>query len=114
MFVCISYCFLIDKFYSFFFFCLILFLQISIAFHEALIITSCEDGILMLWQTQIKSAVTSDDWTPFVLHDKARFLYLVSRIEVFFSFCFVENIMLRSSLQCSIDVTQIYGELCNV
>jgi WD40 repeat protein len=52
--------------------------QIVVAFHESLIISACEDGILMLWDTQIKRSVNSEDWTPVVLHNKARFLNLVN------------------------------------
>jgi hypothetical protein len=31
----------------------------------------------MLWGTQTKGSITSEDWTPFVLQNKARFLSLV-------------------------------------
>ena len=54
--------------------------QIVVAFHEAMIISCCEDGILMLWGTQIKSSIQGEDWTPVVLHNKARFLSLVSGV----------------------------------
>ncbi|CAF4648755.1 unnamed protein product [Rotaria sp. Silwood1] len=55
--------------------------QIVVAFHEALIISSCEDGILMLWETHVKSSTKSEDWTPVVLHNKARFIHLSQTIE---------------------------------
>ncbi|CAF3214390.1 unnamed protein product [Rotaria socialis] len=55
--------------------------QIAVAFHEALIISCCEDGILILWETQIKSAIKPEDWTPVVLHNKQRFIRLSQVIE---------------------------------
>ena len=32
----------------------------------------------MLWDTQTKRSGNSEDWTPVVLHNKARFLNLVN------------------------------------
>lgn len=56
---------------------LIFFSQIIVAFHEGLVISCCEDGVLMLWGTQIKHGVKNEDWTPVVLQNKGRFLSLV-------------------------------------
>ncbi|CAF5192311.1 unnamed protein product, partial [Rotaria sp. Silwood1] len=30
----------------------------------------------MLWETHVKSSTKSEDWTPVVLHNKARFIRL--------------------------------------
>jgi len=55
----------------------VFFLYIVVAFHEALIISCCEDGILMLWGIQ-KQSTKKEDWTEVVLQKKASFLRLVS------------------------------------
>ena len=43
-----------------------------------MVLSCCEDGLLMLWGTQVKQAMAGEDWTPVVLQNKTRFLNLVS------------------------------------
>ncbi|CAF0950735.1 unnamed protein product [Adineta steineri] len=54
--------------------------HIVVAFHEELVISSCEDGVLMLWGTHIKSTNKTDKWTSVVLQNQKRFLSLPQKI----------------------------------
>ncbi|CAF1626128.1 unnamed protein product, partial [Adineta ricciae] len=54
--------------------------RIVVASHESLIISCCEDGVLMLWGTQLKRSAKIGEWTPDVLQDKTRYLRLLQNI----------------------------------
>lgn len=46
--------------------------KIVVAFHEALIISCCRDGDLMLWSTQTKMSFQTYEWSPVFLLSKSR------------------------------------------